>query len=121
VGESGNMIFLGTFEHNLDSKNRLTLPAKFANKLGKLVVLSKGFDGCLQLRNEEEFNKYSEQLMSLSQNHKDTRIVVRQLLANAADLEIDKANRILIPTNLLKEGSLTKDVIVIGVGNKIEI
>lgn len=115
------MVFLGTFKHNLDVKNRLTLPSKFTNKLLEKVVVSKGFDGCLELRSIAAIEKYADELMNLSQTKKDTRIVVRQLLANAADLEIDKANRILMPTNLLLEANLTKEVIIIGIGNKIEI
>ncbi|GHU52715.1 transcriptional regulator MraZ [Bacilli bacterium] len=115
------MIYLGTYKHTIDSKNRLVLPAKFVAKLSKEIVVSKGFDGCLELRSIEDFNSFSEKLMQLSQNKKDTRIVTRQLLANAIDLEIDNVKRILIPSNLMAEANLTKNVVIIGVGNKIEI
>jgi MraZ protein len=115
------MIFLGTFEHALDTKNRLVLPSKFVNNLTKKVIISKGFDGCLECRSEKDFTLYSEKLMSLSQTKKDTRIVIRQLLANAADIEIDSAKRVLIPLTLLKEANISKDITIIGVGNKIEL
>lgn len=115
------MYFLGTYNHNIDSKNRLSLPTKFVNKLGKSIIISKGYDCCLEIRTIEEFQKFSNKLMSLAQNKKNSRIVIRQLLANAADIEIDKAKRILIPSILLKEANISKDVTLIGVGNKIEI
>ncbi len=115
------MIFLGTYFHNIDSKNRLSMPAKFASQLGNEVVVSKGFDGCLEIRSIADSNIYVDKLMNLSQNKKNSRIVARQLLGNAANVEMDKARRILIPATLLKEANITKDVAVIGVGNKIEL
>ena len=114
-------MFLGTYLHNIDNKNRLALPSKIAAKLSKSVVVSKGFDGCLELRTIEDFNKYADTLMSYSANKHENRIVVRQLLANASEIEIDSARRILIPSNLLKEVNITSDVTIIGIGNKLEI
>ncbi|MCF0228020.1 MAG: division/cell wall cluster transcriptional repressor MraZ, partial [Malacoplasma sp.] len=96
-------MFLGTYSHTIDPKNRLALPSKIAAKLSKTVIVSKGFDGCLELRSQEEFDKYSNILMSYSTNKHENRIVVRQLLANASEITIDNAKRILIPANLLKE------------------
>lgn len=121
MGESGNMIFLGTYEHSIDAKNRLTLPSKFVAKLSKTIVVSKGFDGCLEIRSDVAFEEYANKLMEFSQTKKDTRVVTRQLLANASDLEIDGAKRILVPANLLAEAGLTKNIVIIGVGNKIEL
>jgi MraZ protein len=115
------MIFLGTFIHNLDDKNRIVLPAKLLVKLTKKIVISKGFDGCLELRNEGDFEQYANSLMKLTQTKKDSRIVIRQLLANACDLEIDTSKRILIPNNLLVEANINKEIIIIGVGDKIEL
>ena len=115
------MIFLGTYFHNIDSKNRLSMPAKFASSLGEKIVVSKGFDGCLEIRSSKSFEEYANKLMSLTQTKKDSRIVIRQLLANAANIELDNARRILIPLNLLKEANIKTSVVVIGIGNKIEI
>lgn len=114
-------MFLGTYNHSVDKKNRIILPAKIVSSLSINVVISKGFDGCLELRPLSEFEKYSTKLMGLSQNKKESRIVVRQLLANAASLEIDKINRILIPQNLLDECLIKHEVTIIGVGNKLEL
>lgn len=115
------MIFLGTYFHNIDAKNRLSMPAKFASSLGNEIVISKGFDGCLEVRSSNSFEAYANKLMNLTQTKKDSRIVIRQLLANAANVELDKARRILIPANLLKEANISSSVVVIGIGNKIEI
>ena len=114
-------MFLGTYIHTIDSKNRLALPSKIASKLSKTIVVSKGFDGGLELRSINDFEKYSEMLMSYSANKHENRVVVRQLLANAAEISIDPAKRILIPANLLKEVNIKVDVTIIGVGNKLEI
>ncbi len=114
-------MFLGTFYHKLDAKNRLNLPTKIVSKLSADVVLSKGFEGCLELRTLTAFENYSAQLMNYSANKRESRILVRQLLANAIDLKLDKANRILIPQNLLAESNIKDEVVIIGVGNKLEI
>ncbi len=114
-------MFLGTFIHNIDNKNRLSIPAAIRNQLGKSVVISKGFDGSLNLRTPEEFQVYASKLLSLSQTKLNTRTIQRQLLANAAEIDIDSANRILIPANLIQEAKLQTSVTIIGLGNKLEI
>ena len=114
-------MFLGTFIHNIDNKNRLSIPAVIRNQLGKSVVISKGFDGSLNLRTPEEFQIYASKLLSLSQTKLNTRTIQRQLLANAAEIDIDSANRILIPANLIQEAKLQTAVTIIGLGNKLEI
>ncbi len=114
-------MFLGTYNHSIDKKNRLNLPTKIVVKLSDVVIVNKGFDGCLELRSQQEFENYSNQLMKLSQNKSESRILVRQLLANAAEITIDKQNRILIPGNLLNECNIKEQVTIIGIGNKLEI
>ncbi len=114
-------MFLGTFLHTLDNKNRLMIPSKFRNSLNNKVVINKGFDGCIELRSEESFNAFASNLMNYSSNKSNSRIIVRQLLANASDVEFDNSGRILIPATLIKEANLSQEVTVIGLGNKIEI
>ncbi len=114
-------MFLGTYELNLDSKNRLSLPSRLRSKISSGVVISKGYEGCLELRTPEEFEKYAKSLTDLSNTRKDSRLIVRLVLANSIDLELDSANRVLIPANLIKEANLKKDITVIGLGNKVEI
>ena len=121
-GTKWEMIFLGTYQHCIDEKNRLSLPTKIINKLNsRCIIVSKGFDGCLELRTQDEFNLWVNKILSYSQNKKDTRILLRQILANSTEIEIDKTNRILIPETLKNIAHLNKNVIVIGLGNKLEI
>lgn len=114
-------MFLGTYTHRLDAKNRLSIPSMLRSKLEKVVVISKGFDGSLNLRTPEEFQIYTQKLLALSQTKLNTRILTRQLLANAVEIDIDSANRILIPSNLLQEAKIENDVTIIGLGNKLEL
>ena len=115
-------MFLGTYQHNIDEKNRLSLPAKLVEGFSnKVVFASKGFENCIELRSKEDFEVYANKILSYSSNKKDSRILARQILANSAELSIDKANRILIPDVLKQLGSLKKNVTIIGLGNKLEI
>lgn len=114
--------FLGTFNFNLDDKKRLTLPAKWRQILGNNVVISKGYDGCLELRSQTQFNAYYvKHLQNLNPKLKNSRLLLRQLLGNAADLSVDKAFRVLLPQNLLKLGSINRNVCLVGLGDVIEI
>lgn len=114
--------FLGSFKHSIDAKNRLTLPTKFVVKFAKnKAVITKGFEGCLEVWTSLDFDKRVNQVLSYSQNKKNARILSRQIFANSNEVEIDKAKRILLPTNLKDMASIKKDVMIIGVGNKIEI
>lgn len=114
-------MFFGTYEHNLDAKNRISLPTRLRSNIGDEIVVSKGFDGCLELRTVEEFNIYAGKLSQLPTNHRDSRVVLRQIFGNAFNIQIDKANRILIPPNLLAEAKLKKSVTFVGAGRHIEI
>lgn len=116
------MLFLGTYQHNIDDKNRLSLPTKLVKKFtNRVVIASKGFEGCLELRSKEDFEVWSSKILTYSQYKKDTRTLARQILANSSELELDKANRILLPAVLMKIANLKKNVIVIGVGDKLEV
>lgn len=118
----GENVFLGTYRHSLDPKNRLTIPSKLLqNIVRRSLVISKGFDGCLEARTPEAFKIYTDKLMTLSQNKLTTRTILRQLLANASEIDLDNVNRILIPSNLLNEANLKKNIVIIGIGNKFEI
>ncbi|MDR2568113.1 MAG: division/cell wall cluster transcriptional repressor MraZ [Mycoplasmataceae bacterium] len=114
-------MFTGQYQHNLDTKNRLTLPSKLAEALSTNIYLSKGFDECLEIRTEAEFNKYSEKLLSYSSNSNDVRKIQRVFFSMSSKIEIDSNKRILIPTNLLEISGITKAVILVGVGETIEV
>jgi MraZ protein len=114
-------MFLGKFNHSLDNKNRLSLPSKFVCKLPKQICISKGFDGCLEIRTPAEFQKRLNILTEKDENKKTNRDLLRIFTNNTIEVNIDKANRILISSELLKEASIIKDVVVCGSANRIEI
>jgi MraZ protein len=114
-------MFLGTFQHSLDNKNRLSLPTKFINLLPKTIVVNKGFDGCLEIRSADDFKTYINKIIDYPHTKKGTRDISREVIANAADIEIDGANRILIPSNLLAEAKIKKNIVILGIGNRIEL
>jgi MraZ protein len=114
-------MFLGTFTHTLDNKNRLSLPSKFIALLPQTIVVNKGFDGCLEIRSADDFKVYANKIIDYPHTKRGTRDVSREIIANAADLEVDSAKRILIPTNLLTEAKIQKNIVILGVGNRIEL
>lgn len=114
-------MFFGSYEHVLDDKNRLCLPSKIRqNVTGKLFIL-RGYDGALSIYPEEAFNKYLESLNSLSFANHLSREVSRIALSSVFELEIDKVNRIQIPTALKEKYNITKEVVVLGLNDHIEI
>ena len=90
-------MFRGEFNHTIDAKGRLIIPAKFREKLGEHFIVTKGLDGCLSVYPEEEWKQFEEKLTSLSLIKKENRQLTRFFVAGAAEAELDKQGRILIP------------------------
>ena len=97
------------------------IPAKFRDKLGEAFVITKGLDGCLYGYANEDWQVFEDKLSSLSITNKDSRQFTRFFLAGAADCEVDKQGRILIPSVLREFAGLEKDVVLVGVSRRIEI
>ncbi len=114
-------MFFGSFQHTLDSKNRLVIPAKFRNQVGNTLYILKGFDGALAVYKEAEFTKLMEEASSLSFNFSTNRAYLRTQLASVSELEVDKQGRIQIPTQLATRYQIGKEVMVIGVYDHFEI
>lgn len=114
-------MYKGKYNHTIDTKGRLIVPSKFRDLLGDEFVVTKGADGCLNVYDNEGFKTFEETLRAMPTNHKDVRQVVRFFLSGAADVEVDKQGRILIPTELREYAELEKDVILVGVADKIEV
>jgi MraZ protein len=115
------MLFLGTFEHNLDDKLRLTIPSKFRNKVGQTIFVSKGFDGCLELRTLEAFERWNSEISNHSTTSANARLITREILANTSDVDVDNSGRIKIPANLLTIAGIKKTVLILGLGDRMEI
>ena len=112
---------MGEYEHSLDAKGRLIMPAKLRQDIGDKFILTKGLDGCLFAFSQTEWNNFEEKLKGLPLSDKNARNFVRFFLSGATECEIDKQGRFLIPTNLRISANLEKDAIIIGVGTRIEI
>jgi len=114
-------MFIGEYSHSVDEKGRLIIPSKFRDGLGKEFVVTKGLDGCLFIYGNDEWKVLEEKLCSLPLTNKDARAFARYMLAGAAQVELDKQGRILIPQVLRGFAELDKDVVLIGVGSRVEI
>ena len=114
-------MLIGEFEHSLDAKGRLIMPAKLRESIGDTFVVTKGLDGCLFAFSITEWTNFEEKLKSLPLSNKNSREFVRFFLSGATECEIDKQGRFLIPNNLREAAGLVKETVIIGVGTRIEI
>lgn len=114
-------MFIGEYTHTIDEKGRLIMPSKFREELGLNFIVTKGLDGCLFVYSKTEWTNLEEKLKTLPFTSRDARAFNRFLFAGAIECEIDKQGRILISQTLRDSAKLTKDVIIIGVGTRLEI
>ena len=114
-------MLMGEFEHTLDAKGRISMPAKLRKDMGDAFILTKGLDGCLFAFSSEEWLNFETKLKSLPLSDKNARNFVRFFLAGATECEIDKQGRFLIPSNLRQAANLEKEAVIIGVGTRLEI
>lgn len=114
-------MFIGEYGHAIDAKNRIILPSKFREGLGESCIMTKGLDGCLYVYPREEWAILEEKLKSLPLTSKDARAFVRFFFSGANEITFDKQGRTLIPQNLMQYAGIVKEVVSIGVSNRIEI
>lgn len=114
-------MLIGEYEHSLDAKGRLIMPAKLREDIGEKFIITKGLDGCLFAFSIAEWKIFEEKLRSLPISNKDARKFSRFFFAGAIDCEIDKQGRFLISSNLREFAELEKDVIIVGMDSRIEI
>ena len=114
-------MFMSEYNHTVDAKGRLIIPSKFREILGDEFVISKGMDGCLFVYANDDWNAFEQKLTSLPLINKEARQFARFFLAGAAQVEVDKQGRILLPASLRSFANLDKDVVLVGVGSRIEI
>ena len=114
-------MLMGEYEHTLDAKGRISMPAKLRKDMGDTFILTKGLDGCLFAFSQEEWLNFETKLKSLPLSDKNARNFVRFFLAGATECEIDKQGRFLLVNTLREYAEITKEVIIIGVGTRLEI
>ena len=108
----------GTYEHSIDAKGRLFIPAKLREELGVTFYLAMGVDECLAIYPQETWNRFTEKFASLPMSQS---AAMRPLFANASKCELDSQGRIVIPQKLIKNAGLEMDAVIIGVNDRAEI
>ncbi len=114
-------MFMGEFNHTVDSKGRIIMPSKFREELGETFVVTVGLDGCLFVFDMKEWDVFEKKLEEISQPGVDVRTLKRYFMSKSCTCEVDKQGRILISQSLRERAHLTKDVVLVGVGSRIEI
>ncbi len=114
-------MFIGEYQHSIDQKGRMAIPAKFRGKLKSGAVVTRGLDNCLFLYTKEEWAKLAEKLSNLPISQANTRAFARLMLAGAMDVKFDSLGRILLPEFLRKYAGLSKKAVVAGLFNRLEI
>ncbi len=115
-------MLLGEYEHTVDDKNRLTLPAKFRRAFTDGVVLTRGMDGCVDAYPRAEWERYVEtRLAGLHPFSGESRRLRRFLFSSATDAELDRQGRVMIPAGLSSHAGLGREVVVAGVHDHVEI
>jgi len=115
-------MFIGEYEHTIDAKNRIIIPAKFREGLGDKFVITKGLEqGCLLVFSMEEWMNFEEKLKTLPFSSKEARTFSRYFFSSAIECEIDKQGRTVVSSNLKEYAKLEKDVVIIGVCSRVEI
>ena len=114
-------MFMGEYQHSLDDKARLTIPAKFREELGPAFIVTRGLDRCLFVYPQKDWVTLEAKMRAMPLTRPDARQFIRFFFSGAAECELDKQGRIVVPGNLREYASINKDCVVIGVGGRVEI
>lgn len=114
-------MFFGEYNHTIDGKGRVSVPAKYREQLGDSFILTKGLDNCLFIYPLEEWKIMENKLKQLPLTNKDARAFVRFFFSGATECELDNQGRIRIPNNLREYANLEKEAVMIGVATRIEV
>ncbi len=114
-------MFIGEYEHSVDVKGRVIMPSKLRENIGEKFILTKGLDKCLFAYSKSEWANFEEKLKTLPLTNKNARDFVRFFLSGAIECEIDRQGRFLVPANLRTYANIDKEIVIIGVGTRLEI
>ena len=114
-------MFMGEYNHSIDTKGRLIIPSRFREELGDEFVVTKGLDGCLFVFPNDRWAAFEEKLEKLPLTNKSARQFSRFFVSGATPCELDKQGRVLLPQALRGFACLEKDVVLAGMLNRIEI
>ena len=114
-------MLIGEYNHTLDPKKRLAIPAKMRKELGEKSILTKGLNNCLSLYPLAQWQKLTEKLGQLSVGQADTRAFLRTMFARAVEVELDQLGRILVPDYLKNYAGLKQRAVIVGLNDRLEI
>ncbi len=114
-------MFMGEYHHNLDSKGRLIIPAKLRAQIGKKMVFTRGMEGCIFGYTMDVWHEIEVKLAHLPLTKRNVRNFMRLFYSGAMECEFDKQGRVNLTTTLKKHAGLTKECVIVGVSNRIEI
>ena len=121
MGKSGGTMLMGVYRHNTDSNGRIIIPARFREELGDRIILARGLDGCITGYTLQQWENILNELRSLPNTKRESRMYVHMLVAKAAECEFDAQGRVLIPNSLIQEAAIEKESVVVGVVDHFEI
>ena len=114
-------MFMGEYNHIIDAKGRLIIPARFRELLGEEFILTKGLDGCLSIYPMDAWEAFETKLRALPLTNKNARTFTRFFVAGATNCELERQGRILVPQTLREFAGLEKEVVLTGNLDRIEI
>jgi len=114
-------MFLGEYQHNLDTKGRIAIPSKFRQQLSGKAIITRGLDRCLFVFTSKEWETFAQKIIALPIARSDSRAFTRLMLAEATDVEVDKQGRVLVPAYLREYARLGKEAVITGLYNRFEI
>ena len=117
----GDIMLMGEYHHNIDDKGRLVIPTKFREEIGDTFVIARGIEKCIYAYSNAEWEKLVAKLNTLPFTKKDARTFTRSFFSGAAVCEFDKSGRINITSPLVSYAGLTKECVIIGVNDRLEI
>lgn len=114
-------MFIGEYKHSVDEKGRMAIPAKFRSSLNQAAVITRGLDHCLYIYTATEWERLAEKVKALPMTSANSRAFQRLMLAGAVDVELDSQGRVLIPEYLRAYAGISKQTVVAGVYDRLEI
>ncbi len=114
-------MLIGQYQHTIDAKKRLALPVRFRGELGAKVIITKGIENCLVVYTQKEWEIMSSKLANLPVSQGEARSFTRHILSSATEVELDKLGRILVPDYLKQYAGFSKNVVIAGLSNRLEI
>lgn len=114
-------MFKGEYQHSLDDKGRVIIPARLRNGLGDRFMVTRGLDQCLFIYPLSEWTRIEQKVKELPFTRSDARAFTRLFFSGAAEVEADKQGRVLIPQNLREYAGIDREVMIIGVSSRVEV